>query len=343
MTTVKNKVYQLLLKNPGSTTSELNERGRFSNRTYISKTLATLIRENKVRSERHGRNIVYFVTDHVIALEENLNLVGLREDEIWSKVRKSTTFLNDLTENAENILYFAFTEMLNNAIDHSRSGVGYVKIWLENNQLRFIVKDHGVGVFKNVMISRNLPTEVDAARELIKGKLTTQPGWHSGEGLFWTSKIADLFSLTSYDYKLTVDNSLNDYTITKNDTPLIGTAVYFEINKNTTTSLQALFRDFSFDHNKLTLDTTIVPVKLFDEGEIWISRSQAKKLLSGLEKYKKIIFDFAGIEVIGQAFADEIFRVFNIHHPHIELEPINMSESVKLMVEHAINNPTGRG
>ena len=55
-----------------------------------------------------------------------------------------------------------------------------------------------------------------------------------------------------------------------------------------------------------------------------------------------IIFNFAGVNVIGQAFADEIFRVFNIEHPEIELEPINMSESVRLMVERARNDETGR-
>ena len=339
---VKEKIYKLLIKKPGLSAIEISERGDFGNRTYVSKNLATLIKENRVRPEKHGRNVIYFVTDNIVALEENLNLKGLKEDEIWQKVRKSTNFLNDLSENAENILYFAFTEMLNNAIDHSRSGVGYVKIWLEDNKLKFIVKDNGVGVFKNVMVSRKIPNEPDAARELIKGKLTTQPGWHSGEGIFWTSKISDKFALKSYDYELTLDNIINDYSIKKIEDSLVGTEVYFEIAKDTNKSLQKLFRDFSFDHQKLTLDTTIIPVKLFEEGEIWISRSQAKKLLTGLEKYKKIIFDFAGIEVIGQAFADEIFRVFNILHPDIILEPINMSESVRLMVSHARNDQTGR-
>ena len=46
--------------------------------------------------------------------------------------------------------------------------------------------------------------------------------------------------------------------------------------------------------------------------------------------------------MIGQAFADEIFRVFNTEHPEIELEPINMPESVKLMVERAKNDTTWR-
>ena len=340
--TYKEKIYKILLKTPNLSAEQISQRGNVGDRTYVSKLLAELIAEHRVAQTQDGRNVKYHVSDIVIALEENLNLIGLREDEIWTKVRKGTTFLNDLSENAENILYFAFTEMLNNAIDHSRSGVGYVKIWLEDDKLKFVVKDNGVGVFKNVMVSRHLPSEVDAAGELVKGKLTTQPGWHSGEGIFWTSKVADLFSLKSYGYELVIDNGLKDYAIKEVDPSLIGTEVYFEVSKDTGKSLQLIFRDFSFDHNKLTLDTTIIPVKLFEGGEIWISRSQAKKILAGLERYKKIIFDFAGIEVIGQAFADEIFRVFNIAHPDIILEPINMSETVRMMVARAVNDTTGR-
>ncbi len=29
--------------------------------------------------------------------------------------------------------------------------------------------------------------------------------------------------------------------------------------------------------------------------------------LEGLEKYQRVIFDFAGIEMVGQAFCDEVF------------------------------------
>ena len=342
MTTVKEQIYRLLIKKPGLSAIEISKKGDFGNRTYVSKNLARLINENRVKKEKIGREVKYYTTDYVIGLEENLKLKGLREDEIWAKLRKTTTFLNDLSEHAENILYFAFTEMLNNAIDHSRSGVGYVKIWLENDKLKFIVKDNGIGVFKNVMVKKKLSSEPDAARELIKGKLTTAARRHSGEGIFWTSKIADRFVLKSYTYELILDNQIEDYTILPLKKSLIGTEVYFEIAKNTKKSLQKLFREYTFDKEHLTLDTTVIPINLFSEGDIWISRSQAKKILTGLEKYKKIIFNFAGVEVIGQAFADEIFRVFNIVHPEIELEPINMSESVKLMVSHAINDKTGR-
>ncbi len=340
---VKEQIYELLMKKPGLSAMQIAERGDFGNRTYVSKNLATLIKENRVRRKKQGRNVLYFVSDKIIGLEENLKLKGLHEDEIWSKLRKTTTFLDDISEQAENILYFAFTEMLNNAIDHSCSGVGYVKIWLADDKLKFIVKDNGIGVFKNVMSKKNLESETEAIQEIIKGKLTTAARRHSGEGIFWTSKIADEFILKSYDYELIINNNIEDYTIKKLEKPLVGTEVYFEIAKNTDKSIRKLFRDYTFDTEHLTLDTTVIPINLYNEGDIWISRSQAKKVLAGLTKYKKIIFNFAGVEVIGQAFADEIFRVFNIEHPEIILEPINMSDSVELMVSHAQNDQTGRG
>ena len=343
METYKDKIYKILIEHPGLSAEQISERGHVGDRTYVSKNLALLMTEGRVRSEKIGREVKYYVCDRVIGLEENLKLKGLREDEIWAKLRRTTDFLEDLSEQAENILYFAFTEMLNNAIDHSRSGVGYVKIWLENGRLKFIVSDKGIGVFRNVMAKKHLPSEVVAAQELIKGKLTTAARRHSGEGIFWTSKIADRFVLKSYGYELIVDNSIRDYTMKVVDEKYVGTEVYFEIIKDTAKSIRQLFREYTFDEEHLTLDTTVIPINLFQEGDIWISRSQAKKILAGLERYKKIIFNFAGVDVIGQAFADEIFRVFNIGHPEIELEATNMSDSVRIMVEHARNDRTGRG
>lgn len=343
MKTYKDKIYDTLVKHPGLSAEQISQRGGVGDRTYVSKNLALLVAAGKVRAEKQGREVKYYVCDVKIGLEENLNLVGLHEDEIWTKIRKSTDFLDGLSERAENILYFAFTEMLNNAIDHSHSGVGYVKIWLEDGKLKFVVQDKGVGVFYNVMTKKKLPDEVRAAQELIKGKLTTAPRRHSGEGIFWTSKIADRFALKSYGYELVVDNALEDYTMVALEKAFVGTEAYFEVAANTDKSIRKLFREYTFDEEHLTLDTTTIPVNLFQEGDIWISRSQAKKILAGLTRYKKIIFNFAGVDVIGQAFADEIFRVFNIAHPEIELEATNMSDSVRIMVEHARNDVTGRG
>ena len=43
--------------------------------------------------------------------------------------------------------------------------------------------------------------------------------------------------------------------------------------------------------------------------------------------------DFDKVSTIGQAFADEVFRVFKEKHPNIAIQPINMDEAVRFMVE----------
>ena len=57
----------------------------------------------------------------------------------------------------------------------------------------------------------------------------------------------------------------------------------------------------------------------------------------GLEKFREIILDFKDVEEIGQAFADEIFRVFQNEHPNINLHPINTNEQIAKMILRAKN------
>ena len=82
-------------------------------------------------------------------------------------------------------------------------------------------------------------------------------------------------------------------------------------------------------------DKTEIRVKLFTMGGVHISRSQARRILFGLDKFKIILLDFDGVPVVGQAFADEIYRVFKNAHPDIEIKESNMSEGVRFMVERS--------
>lgn len=63
-----------------------------------------------------------------------------------------------------------------------------------------------------------------------------------------------------------------------------------------------------------------------------ISRSQAKRVVARLDLFKTILFDFTGVPTIGQAFADEIFRVFANEHPNIALLPIHANSEVQRMI-----------
>ena len=98
--------------------------------------------------------------------------------------------------------------------------------------------------------------------------------------------------------------------------------------------------------NTLTLKVTTrsprthVPVLLAQYGEEQlISRSQAKRLLARFDRFDVILLDFKRIASIGQAFADEVFRVFVTEHPHATIVPTNMSNQVEKMVRRSRPSP----
>ncbi len=118
-----------------------------------------------------------------------------------------------------------------------------------------------------------------------------------------------------------------------------GTQVIFEIHTSSERHLNELFKQYTnlTKDSDYGFDKTKIHVKLYTIGNVHISRSQARRVLSGLEKFKIIVFDFDKVPLAGQAFADEIFRVFHNKHPHITLDAVNMNEGVKFMVERAKN------
>jgi hypothetical protein len=83
-------------------------------------------------------------------------------------------------------------------------------------------------------------------------------------------------------------------------------------------------------------DKTIVPVHLANSTDL-ASRSQARRILSGLELFKEVTLDFKDVVYIGQAFGDEIFRVFPNMHPNTKIIALNANEDVNYMINRAIN------
>ena len=266
---------------------------------------------------------------------------ALEEHRVFNNIRDKHSLIRNLPENISSILFYAFTEMLNNAIEHSESKYIEIEMMVDNNNLTFTINDFGIGVFRNVMKKRNLRSEIEAMQDLLKGKTTTQPHSHTGEGIFFTSKIADIFELDSFGYKMRIDNTIPDVFFQETGTSEIkkGTKVGFIISINSKKHLNDVFKRFVSEPGEVGFDKTEILVKLFVQGTVYISRSQARRILSGLDKYKVIVLDFDKVTTIGQAFADEVFRVFQQRHPKIVIEPINMIEPVKFMIDR-IEKPT---
>jgi hypothetical protein len=90
----------------------------------------------------------------------------------------------------------AFTELLNNAIDHSGGTQVTVSMRQTPLHLQLLVSDDGCGIFQRIERRPSTsPTHALAMLELSKGKLTSQPDRHNGRGLFFTSRLADVFDL----------------------------------------------------------------------------------------------------------------------------------------------------
>ena len=74
-----------------------------------------------------------------------------------------------------------------------------------------------------------------------------------------------------------------------------------------------------------------------------MSRSQARRLVSGLERSREVVLDFRGVELVGQGFADEVFRVWAKQHLEVALIPIATSPQVASMVERAMQGASMLG
>ena len=57
--------------------------------------------------------------------------------------------------------------------------------------------------------------------------------------------------------------------------------------------------------------------------------------MARVDLFKTVVLNFEGVPTIGQAFADEIFRVFANSHPEISIVPIKQNSEVKRMIEAA--------
>ncbi|MFA6541043.1 MAG: DUF4325 domain-containing protein [Bacteroidota bacterium] len=275
--------------------------------------------------------IIQSAKQHETIFRSKLVNTSLEEDRILADVQMKTGIFIDLPENISKILEYAFTEMLNNAIDHSQSKDVIVKMIRMSDGVGFSVTDHGIGIYRNIKKQKNLSSDLEAVQDLLKGKQTTMPDRHSGEGIFFTSKIADRFSIKSPTKKLVFDNVLNDVFLLDSRIQK-GTIVDFWISLSSTHDLTKTFSQYAGD--EFEFSKTEVSVNLYKMQTRFVSRSQARRIVSGLEAFNTIVFNFKGIPTIGQSFADEIFRVWKNTHTEKNIEILNANENVLFMINH---------
>ena len=64
-------------------------------------------------------------------------------------------------------------------------------------------------------------------------------------------------------------------------------------------------------------------------------------MLAGLDRFSVVLLDFEGVDLIGQGFADEVFRVFVHEHPDMELYADGANPAVARMIRHVAGDRAG--
>ncbi len=298
----------------------------------VHRHMNSLIKDGLLVKSGNTRGAKYYLKDQYERSKILEITSTISEDTIFKDF--SDIFLK-FSKNIYDICSFGVTEMLNNAIDHSRGSKLTLETRFFEPNLTIIIKDNGIGVFKTICDYLHIDDIREGILHLSKGKVTRDPANHTGQGIFFTSRMFDTFTIDANGYVYTKDNHLQDWTFIQRQ-GTTGTEITMTINIHSQTSCKEVFS--AYEGDDFAFDKTEILVHLSDYNEdTFISRSQAKRILIGLEKFSLITFDFKKISFIGQGFVDEIFRIFKNNNPKIQIQYINAIDAVRFMIERSAN------
>jgi hypothetical protein len=302
-------------------------------RQAVNKHLKNLVDEKVLVREGKTRNQTYKLCPQAEHIQVYTEIPHLEEDVIWRK--DVLPLLDHMPANVLDIWSYGFTEMFNNVIDHSNADQVSVHVKKAATTTEIWVLDNGIGIFKKIQTELNLLDQRQAVLELSKGKLTTDPTRHTGEGIFFSSRMFDQFRIISTGTHFSHQFGDEDNWVFESPDADRGTAVLMGLNNHTSRTTKKVFAEFS-SGDDIGFTKTIVPVRLAQYGnDKLMSRSQAKRLLDRVDRFKTVLFDFTEVESVGQAFADEIFRVFRNSHPNMKLHATHANPEIEALVNRA--------
>jgi hypothetical protein len=158
------------------------------------------------------------------------------------------------------------------------------EVWASDDKITIRITDDGEGLFAHLQSGLGLAHVLDAAGELTKGKRTTWSERHSGEGIFFTSKVVDLFRISANGFRLTIDNERDDSALGTSNVS-VGSVVELKLGLPPTKTLRSVFDAFTDDDQRFSKSRPTV--KLFETGLAFISRSEARRVLNEMETFKR--------------------------------------------------------
>lgn len=307
-------------------------------RSAISKHLNSLIKKGVLNANGATKARTYelrLIVDKVFEIQVTPEL---HEDIVWiTEIKPLLQENSGASKEVLDICDYGFTEMLNNVIDHSESELARVHVYVDATSIQLYIVDFGIGIFRKIQSDFKLNDPRHALLELSKGKLTSDASKHTGQGIFFTSRMFDKFSILSGELYFARINKEHDWLIEVEDrNEFRGTYVSMCIDIDAKQTMKEIFDKYASENDDYGFTKTHVPIILtkYDDGQL-VSRSSAKRILARFSDFKEVWLDFKDVPTIGQAFADEIFRVFAISHPDIEIVCTGVNDDVQKMINRA--------
>jgi anti-sigma regulatory factor (Ser/Thr protein kinase) len=255
------------------------------------------------------------------------------EDNVWREDIRPLLF--NVKNTIIDICQYGVTEIVNNALDHSKSPDVDIRYAQTFDSIRIAISDHGIGIFSKIQEDFKFDDARTALLELSKGRLTSDRRNHSGEGIYFTSRMFDRFSIWSGHLLYARTKDQEDWLVEAHDKDehMRGTYVSMTIKLTADWTMRDVFNKYQGDD--IHFRTTHIPIVLGKyPGEQLVSRSQAKRILARVTDFAEVLLDFRGVSEIGQAFTDEIFRVFQRAHPDTRIIAFNTNENIGKMIEY---------
>lgn len=301
-------------------------------RNAVNYHLKQLVDQGKLKATGKTRNKTYALVPLSKHVYQSF-CAQITEHETYNA--EFAPYFDGLSDSVEYSWNHAITEMMNNVRDHSEGNEIEVELKQYFTHSFVRVSDDGVGIFNKIKKDQHLNTHEDVVLELSKGGVTSDPENHAGEGIFFTSKLMDMFCIYSDGEKYAPSKAKFSEEILDGFNNK-GTHVLMQHWNNSERSYKDIFPTHTEEVEGVPkfLQTRILVSNAMLGGKQLVSRSQAKRLTAGLEKFNKVILDFDGVEMLGQGFADQVFRVYALAHSDVEIACENTSKAVDAMIEH---------
>ena len=273
-------------------------------RQAVHHHVRALVREGLLNASGNTRGRTYELrtlehTTAQAALSDSFDEAVLWDDTMAPLMRS-------VRNNVAHLCHYAFCEAAHNAAAHSRGGRLSVGASLTAVAVELWAIDNGIGIFYRLAAHLGFTSEYDAVMELIKGRASTAPDHHSGDGLFMASQLVDELVIQSGN--LTLRRTSQGWALERQKLKRRGTGIHLRV----ITSSERRVRDVmtaNADFLSGRAYEISLPVRLLEHGSrCLVSRAQARRLMRGVDRFSKVELDFDEIVEIGAPFMDEVAR-----------------------------------